>query len=251
MHREVRDLVTAARRQGWTVDTSKQHPRFYAPGGNKMIVGAGTPSDHRTTKNLLADLRRNGLEDNPERRSPRSGASAPGPFPMDVIERRADRQLLAAGILELLDEEPLSEGLLAYRLRARGVSAIRKEVFQELKWLSSRGWVRQCGSEWALTTRERRGYACSTNVNELEPTQAAKQAINERLNARSPRRRKKAPLVCVLRKGVWHVTSHNKKPVSSGETLCGYRISGEQATFEERQPTCPHCKADLKNTIFL
>ena len=56
-------LIRTARRQGWTVSTTRRgHLRWLPPNPDMpIVVGAGTPSDHRSQKNLLARLRRSGL----------------------------------------------------------------------------------------------------------------------------------------------------------------------------------------------
>lgn len=61
--RNLRNLAKLAISQGWTLmPTAKGHVRFNAPDGVTMVLAAGTPSDHRSTKNLLALLRRSGMD---------------------------------------------------------------------------------------------------------------------------------------------------------------------------------------------
>jgi len=57
-----RNLIKAARKQGWRVTLSKNgHLKFVPPDPEAPIVHAGgTPSDVRATRNLIADLRRTG-----------------------------------------------------------------------------------------------------------------------------------------------------------------------------------------------
>ncbi len=60
-----RDYPQAARaveNAGWAIGTrASGHLVFSGPRG-ELVIGSSTPSDHRAMKNLLADLRRNGLE---------------------------------------------------------------------------------------------------------------------------------------------------------------------------------------------
>lgn len=61
--RDLRNLAKLAQSQGWTLQpTRKGHVRFNAPDGATTVLAGGTPSDHRSTKNLLSLLRRSGLE---------------------------------------------------------------------------------------------------------------------------------------------------------------------------------------------
>lgn len=60
--RDLRNLAKLAQSQGWTLKpTSKGHLRFQAPGGMGMVLASSTPSDYRSSKNLLSRLRRFGL----------------------------------------------------------------------------------------------------------------------------------------------------------------------------------------------
>jgi hypothetical protein len=60
---DLRDIETAAREQGWRVERARNgHPRFYSPNqAIHPISFSGTPSDVRSIRNLLAELRRNGF----------------------------------------------------------------------------------------------------------------------------------------------------------------------------------------------
>jgi len=61
--KELKEIVGAAERQGWRVErTKKSHLRFYAPDGENIVHGAGTPSDRRSLENLVSRLRRYGFE---------------------------------------------------------------------------------------------------------------------------------------------------------------------------------------------
>lgn len=54
-------VLAAAREAGCKLKrTRKGHIKIYLPGGG-MLVCAGSTSDHRSWKNLRADLRRNGV----------------------------------------------------------------------------------------------------------------------------------------------------------------------------------------------
>lgn len=59
----LRPIIKKARKQGWKVDLTKSgHVRFKPPTSGQSIITAGTASDHRSLKNLRADLRRAGLD---------------------------------------------------------------------------------------------------------------------------------------------------------------------------------------------
>jgi predicted RNA binding protein YcfA (HicA-like mRNA interferase family) len=60
---DLRNLEKAAKEQGWEVGrTKKGHPKFVPPDPTKrIVVGSGTPSDRRAIRNLLAELKRQGL----------------------------------------------------------------------------------------------------------------------------------------------------------------------------------------------
>lgn len=58
-----KEIEEAALEQGWSIGrTKKGHLRF-VPADKSMpiVIGAGTPSDHRSLKNFLAQCRRSGL----------------------------------------------------------------------------------------------------------------------------------------------------------------------------------------------
>jgi len=57
-------VLEKARDQGWRVDrTKKGHWRFLSPDRTQPpIYFSGTPSDHRSIRNLVAQLRRAGLD---------------------------------------------------------------------------------------------------------------------------------------------------------------------------------------------
>ena len=62
--KELKRLIGIAREQGWTVEpTRKGHWWFRPPNpAAGQVLVAGTPSDHRAWKNVVAELRRKGLD---------------------------------------------------------------------------------------------------------------------------------------------------------------------------------------------
>lgn len=59
--KDIRKLLKSLEAQGWRVErTKKGHYVAYAPDGVGRVTIPGTPSDHRSMKNTLADLRRHG-----------------------------------------------------------------------------------------------------------------------------------------------------------------------------------------------
>ena len=60
----IEDLATMAHRQGWRVErTKRRHWRFVPPDPRApAVVHGGSPSDHRAIRNIIADLRRSGLQ---------------------------------------------------------------------------------------------------------------------------------------------------------------------------------------------
>lgn len=61
--KELKEITREAERQGWRVgETKKGHPQFFAPDGENIVTGSGTPSDHRSIDNLVARLRRYGFK---------------------------------------------------------------------------------------------------------------------------------------------------------------------------------------------
>jgi predicted RNA binding protein YcfA (HicA-like mRNA interferase family) len=63
MAKDIRDVVKAAREQGFRVERTKSgHWVFYSPDVTKgPVYHSGTPGDRRAIDNLLAELRRAGL----------------------------------------------------------------------------------------------------------------------------------------------------------------------------------------------
>lgn len=73
MTKDLRVVVRQCRKAGFeVVQTRGNHLAFYAPDG-EIIVGAFTPSDYRSMKNLMARLHRHGL---PRQKSQRRRAAA-------------------------------------------------------------------------------------------------------------------------------------------------------------------------------
>lgn len=63
MDKELKVIVKEARKQGWTVEeTRNQHIRFISPSG-AVYIAHKTASDHRGIKNMKAHLRRLGWVD--------------------------------------------------------------------------------------------------------------------------------------------------------------------------------------------
>jgi predicted RNA binding protein YcfA (HicA-like mRNA interferase family) len=62
MHKLVKELVKAARQQGWRVEIrGGGHVSYYSPEGT-VVFGPLTPSDYRALRNCKAELRRAGLQ---------------------------------------------------------------------------------------------------------------------------------------------------------------------------------------------
>lgn len=60
--KELRSALKQARVQQWTVNvTKKGHLAWKSPNGG-MVVSPSTPSDSRAVKNVLAMLKKNGLD---------------------------------------------------------------------------------------------------------------------------------------------------------------------------------------------
>jgi len=63
MTNEVKELLDAAEKQGWRVErTKKGHWRCYAPDGDTIVIVPGTPSDRRSLRNAVAEMRRGGFQ---------------------------------------------------------------------------------------------------------------------------------------------------------------------------------------------
>lgn len=63
MQKDMKQLCAVAEKQGFRVShTRKGHVRFLPPNGGRIVIGASTPSDVRSMKNLRASLQRVGLQ---------------------------------------------------------------------------------------------------------------------------------------------------------------------------------------------
>lgn len=62
--KEGRKLVKALQEQGWRVEpTKKGHFLAYAPDGVGLVTIPGTPSDSRSLRNTISDLRKHGFKE--------------------------------------------------------------------------------------------------------------------------------------------------------------------------------------------
>ncbi len=69
MQKEIREIVEEAQRQGWRVRPLKSgHVLLLAPDGKSTATLPGTPSDWRSLKNAIAEMRRAGFRWPPKRR---------------------------------------------------------------------------------------------------------------------------------------------------------------------------------------
>lgn len=60
--KELKEIVMAARKQGWRVEIGKNgHLMFYAPDGKGKVLSAGTPGGGRAMQNFVARLRHYGF----------------------------------------------------------------------------------------------------------------------------------------------------------------------------------------------
>ncbi|MBA3300846.1 MAG: type II toxin-antitoxin system HicA family toxin [Thermoleophilaceae bacterium] len=63
MKKEFKEIIKAAKEQGWRVEpTKKGHVKFFAPDDENIVTAGGTPSDHRAIANLISRLRRYGFK---------------------------------------------------------------------------------------------------------------------------------------------------------------------------------------------
>lgn len=62
--KDLAKVIKRAEEQGWTIRYSRNgHPIFVPPTKDApMVVTSGTPSDHRTWKNFLAQMKRSGYK---------------------------------------------------------------------------------------------------------------------------------------------------------------------------------------------
>lgn len=62
MNKDLRNLIKALEAQGFTVEIGKKNPHpIVRKGGRRVATLSSTPSDARSWKNDLADLRRAGF----------------------------------------------------------------------------------------------------------------------------------------------------------------------------------------------
>ncbi|GIU87459.1 MAG: hypothetical protein KatS3mg009_1974 [Acidimicrobiia bacterium] len=62
-NKEVNEIIKKLIRQGWRVERGAKHWKAYPPDKSKrMITIPTTPSDHRSLKNVISDLRRAGAD---------------------------------------------------------------------------------------------------------------------------------------------------------------------------------------------
>lgn len=55
-------VIREALAQGWQHDlTTRGHHQFYAPNGRDIVTTSGTPSDHRSFRNFMAQMKRKGF----------------------------------------------------------------------------------------------------------------------------------------------------------------------------------------------
>jgi predicted RNA binding protein YcfA (HicA-like mRNA interferase family) len=64
IHRQVKDVIRNARRQGWRVGyTKKEHFKFMSPNGKDMIICAHSSASQRGFRNFLSLMRKAGYCD--------------------------------------------------------------------------------------------------------------------------------------------------------------------------------------------
>jgi hypothetical protein len=59
-NKEVQDLIRKLQEQGWRIEEGKHYKAFPPDTTKPMVVIPKTPSDHRSLKNTIAQLRRSG-----------------------------------------------------------------------------------------------------------------------------------------------------------------------------------------------
>ncbi|MBB4931350.1 hypothetical protein F4561_002170 [Lipingzhangella halophila] len=71
MPRELRKFARLARARRWRIEVKGSgHLAWIPPCGRGTVFTSSTPSDPRTIKNVIAQLRRAGLDDRDPRRNP-------------------------------------------------------------------------------------------------------------------------------------------------------------------------------------
>lgn len=62
MDKDLRKLIRAAERQGWTVQIGKAgHVKLFAPDGRTLVTMGSTESDRRALTNTVSRMRRAGF----------------------------------------------------------------------------------------------------------------------------------------------------------------------------------------------
>ena len=55
-------VIREALAQGWQHDlTTRGHHQFFAPNGRGIVVASGTPSDHRSFRNFMSEMKKRGF----------------------------------------------------------------------------------------------------------------------------------------------------------------------------------------------
>jgi predicted RNA binding protein YcfA (HicA-like mRNA interferase family) len=63
MDKDIRKIVKQLEAQGWRIEQGSRHLKAFPPDKSQgMVVIPGTPSDHRSIRNLIAELRRKGAD---------------------------------------------------------------------------------------------------------------------------------------------------------------------------------------------
>lgn len=60
--KDINEVISAALAQGWQHDrTTRGHHQFFAPNGRDIVTTGGTPSDHRSFRNFLSEMKKRGF----------------------------------------------------------------------------------------------------------------------------------------------------------------------------------------------
>lgn len=60
--KDIDEVISAALAQGWQHDrTTRGHHQFFAPNGRDIVTTGGTPSDHRSFRNFLSEMKKRGF----------------------------------------------------------------------------------------------------------------------------------------------------------------------------------------------
>ncbi|HEY8414386.1 MAG TPA: type II toxin-antitoxin system HicA family toxin [Thermaerobacter sp.] len=68
MKKEIREIIRYLQKEGWTLRQGGKH--YVLTKGDKVLTLPKTPGDHRSMKNVYADLRRAGIQWPPEGKKP-------------------------------------------------------------------------------------------------------------------------------------------------------------------------------------